>query len=356
MTVDRWRTVEGGHSKIMAFKGTNDESKRLDWIQLTTGKEFSRLLYPNPVCFLSTCDQGYAFNDITSSFELSSSEVEFNESNCGPGIDNEPKHETVGKKNVMVLSWITPTNNCGKFMFSINRNRFSTSLLAPLVAQSTSVLNRWNERRENFRTGIEFALSVPVKGMEELVLNVGSVSGRFGSKFHASHSCDCEETIQMDHMEFSQLSNRQRKKRKKEKFSQHGIPGLIPVKSFCLSSTSNSPLKQSSAFFVIQGTVAHLHCRTYAVVGTPPLDAQSNGKTDHCAMQQLAIDQDHLLIMAEVLEAAVHPMYWEEKKLLFRPQSKSSCSAMETEEDEVPPYLTFFGSQTFGYVTSSTLK
>lgn len=34
-------------------------------------------------------------------------------------------------------------------------------------------------------------------------------------------------------------------------------------------------------------------------------------------------------------------LYWDNDKLLFRPQSS-----------EVPPYLKFFGSQTFGYVTS----
>jgi len=336
----------------------NDEPKRLDWIHLTTGKEFSRLLYPNPVFFLSTCDQGSnASDDVTSSSDLSSRKVECKETDVGLDVANEPLHETVGKKNVMVLSWITPTNNRGRFMFSINRNRYSASLLAPIVAQTASETNIWNEHRENFITGVVFALSVPVKGMEELVLNVGSVSGRSGSKFHAAHSRDCEETIQMGHIESSQLSNRQQKKRKKEEFSLHGIPGLIPVTSCCSSSSSTSHLKQSTSLFVIQGTVAHLHCRTYAVVGTPSLDSRSKGRTDHCTMQQPAIDQNHLLIMAEVLEAAVHPSYWDEKKLLFRPQNKSkSCSAMETEEDEVPPYLTFFGSQTFGYVTSSTLK
>eukprot|EP00804_Cyclotella_cryptica_P018653 CCRYP_007160-RA/>CCRYP_007160-RA protein AED:0.46 eAED:0.46 QI:0/-1/0/1/-1/1/1/0/190 len=190
--------------------------------------------------------------------------------------------------------------------------------------------------------------------MEELVLNVGSVSGRFGSKFPTTQSRECDETISTSDMESRQFSNRQRKQRKKEEFSQHGIPGLIPIPPCFSSSSSTSLLRQSSTLFVIRGTVAHLRCRTYAVVGTPSLEAQSkNEKANHCAAQLLAIDKDHLLIMAEVLDAAVHPLYWDKKKSLFRPQSKSeSCSAMETEENEVPPYLTFFGSQTFGYVTS----
>jgi hypothetical protein len=32
----------------------------------------------------------------------------------------------------MVLSWLTPTNNQGRFAFSINKSRYSASLLAPL--------------------------------------------------------------------------------------------------------------------------------------------------------------------------------------------------------------------------------
>ena len=58
-------------------------------------------------------------------------------------------------------------------------------------------------------------------------------------------------------------------------------------------------------------------------------------------MHSPIIDDDHLLIMAEVTDAYVHPSYWDDMKKLFRPVSK-----------EVPPYLKFFGSQTFGYVTS----
>lgn len=58
-------------------------------------------------------------------------------------------------------------------------------------------------------------------------------------------------------------------------------------------------------------------------------------------MHSPVIDDDHLLIMAEVIDAYIHPSYWDEKKQLFRPRSSA-----------VPPHLKFFGSQTFGYVTS----
>ena len=43
--------------------------------------------------------------------------------------------------------------------------------------------------------------------------------------------------------------------------------------------------------------------------------------------------------MAEVIDAHVHSSYWDATKKQFRPM-----------RDDVPPYLTFFGAQTFGYV------
>jgi hypothetical protein len=40
--------------------------------------------------------------------------------------------EGAASNNVMLLSWLTPTNNQGRFAFSINKSRYSASLLAPL--------------------------------------------------------------------------------------------------------------------------------------------------------------------------------------------------------------------------------
>ena len=111
-----------------------------EWVELHEKKEFSRLLYTNPVCFLSTSRT-------------------FEDGNNGSKDDDD-----VGgaSRNVMVLSWLTATNNEGRFMFSLNRHRHTASIL---------------------REGCEFVLSVPTKGMEELVLSVGRCSGRWGSKF-----------------------------------------------------------------------------------------------------------------------------------------------------------------------------
>jgi len=114
-----------------------------------------------------------------------------------------------------------------------------------------------------------------------------------------------------------------------------------------------------SSLFSIKGTVAHLKCRTYAVIGTPTVaetlteskDRNNGGKAERETADSIecddtippGIDHEHLLVMAEVIDAYVHPSYWDVNKLLFRPLST-----------DVPPYLTFFGSQTFGYVMSGS--
>lgn len=238
--------------------------------------------------------------------------------NTANTINNIEQYRAI-QRNVMVLSWLTPTNNQGKFMFSINKSRYSASLLAPHV----------DDCSDKHKIGVDFTLCVPTKGMEQLVLDVGSVSGQFGSKFSSSQISG--QVVDADGQS-SQLSNRKRKKMEQEQFSKHGIPGLIPVPFGCLSHSSSSNTSQlTSDLFAIQGTIAHLHCRTYGIMASP------GSHKSH------AIDDDHLLVLAEVLDAYVQSFYWDSNKLLFCPQGH---------ETEVQPYLTFFGSQMFGYVTA----
>lgn len=233
----------------------SEEKVAISWIHLTEPKQFSRLLYTNPVCFLSTCD-------------------------------NE------GPTNVMVLSWLTATNNEGRFMFSLNRRRHTASLLSK---------------------DCDFELSVPTLGMEDLVLNVGNTSGRWGSKFMTNKSKPMEQQLEKSENAHEvpnvPLSNRQKKKQARR------TPG---VKGLDVMPFGN----HDGSAFVIAGTVAHLQCKAYNII------------------QESLIDDNHLLILAEVTRAYVKPSYWCSDKNLFRPTAK------------VPPYLTFFGSQTFGYVSS----
>lgn len=300
-----------------------------DWIHLTSGKEFSRLLYTNPVCLLSTVD---------SSNEPSGDQVTIKKCNRDGATSekNEPSTHINLQRNVMVLSWLTATNNSGRFLFSINKSRYSTELLA--TQRSGDIDSHAH------KTGLEFSLSVPVKGMEELVKDVGSISGRCCCKFQSnSTSPNGEESrIRTDRPEGTcdNLSNRQRKKLRLDTIKNNGILGLIPV------PLGYAGTLERSGLFAIKGAVAHLRCRTYAVIGPHPSDSLGEMSNNANNTKRPSIDDDHLLIMAEVIDAYVHPSYWDPTKLLFCPQQIEG-------EETVSPYLTFFGSQTFGYVVSS---
>lgn len=351
--------------------GPSDDGPR--WIHLKGGgKELSRLLYPNPVCFLTTARSltandrppchpqdaaprnAAAIDDASSGAFAGSSEPGTGSPSGGVNPGGVP-----AERNVMVLSWLTPTNNQGRFMFSINKSRYTASLLSPSI-DATCRKRRYSQTRSsnddsgcdeaqsnsnNFRTGVEFALSIPTRGMEQMVLDVGSISGRFGSKF----AQDGQKNSGIDVASCTQqnLSNRQRKKIRKQRLATHGVEGLVGV-PLGSSSPSVQDGTSQSAPFAIKGTVAHLRCRTYAVLGSQGSAGESGAAAaqrrcdDGAQSQPPVIDDEHLLIMAEILDAYVHPMYWDEKKLLFRPLDGSA-----------PPYLTFFGAQTFGYVVSS---
>jgi len=267
-----------------------------EWLKLTDKKDFSRLLYTNPVCFLSLAPCPRT-NDESSAAIVSTHQI---------------------NRNVMVLSWLTATNNSGRFMFSLNKWRHSASTLVPTDSGTGRP-----------KTGVEFVLSVPVKGMEQLVLNVGSTSGKWGSKFQDDYSAEgnlygegeCANNIVGDSADAPNLSNRQKKKLKRQQFAK-GVPHLVGIPFGC--SDSSRPCEKSSDHLVaIQGTCAHLKCHTYNIVSAP----------EH------VIDENHHLVMAEVTSAFVHSSYWDSSKNQFRPMSR-----------DVSPYLTFFGSQKFGYI------
>jgi len=230
------------------------------WVELSPGGHLSRLLYTNPVCFLGT----------TSAAQ---------------------------QKNVMVLSWLTATNNAGGFMFSICKRRYTASNL-----------NNNNEK-DAF-----FTLSVPVRGMEELVRGVGSVSGSVGSKFPQDHPHALTNATTAVGSSAAPQSKRQKKKLLHQ--GKSGVPGLKSVPITIPVGGGDAKL------FAIAGTVAHLVCKV-------------------CRILDETIDEEHRLVLAQVERAWVHPDYWDADRHLFRPLQK-----------ETAPYLTFFGSQQFGYVVT----
>lgn len=111
------------------------------------------------------------------------------------------------------------------------------------------------------------------------------------------------------------LSKRQAKKQKRNSL---GVDGLSAV-------PCGMRLSEDEDFetFAVHGTVAHLQCQVYSMM-----------------KEAAVIDDEHYLVFCEVTRAFVHASYWDRDKSLFRPQ------------DQSPPYLTFFGSQTFGYIVS----
>ena len=175
-----------------------------------------------------------------------------------------------------MLSWLTASNNNGQFVFSLNRRRYTTEIL-----QSA------------------FVLCVPVAGMEDLVRDVGSISGLTVNEFKKAPDNEGEAQNANE-----PISKRQRKKMLQET----GIPNLCSVIVF-----ENQ--------IAIEGTVAQSQCKI---------------------LQPLHRDDDHTIFLAQVEQARVRSDYWDPVKLMFRP------------DDGVAPYLTFFGSQTFGYARTRT--
>lgn len=246
------RVEDNAAAKPSTLRQHEDDDTKC-WVELIEGRKLARLLYTNPVSFLTTCSP-----------------------------QNQPQ------KNVMVLSWLTATNNNGQFMFSLSKRRHTASML---------------------QEGAFFSLSIPVRGMEELVRNVGSVSGRFGSKF-PSDNIKHEASL-------SRVEAPKSKRQKKKLLRQgEGVPQLesVPIVD-----------NQHHQLFAIRGTVARMVCQVNRIL-------------------EGVIDAEHLLVLAVTHRALVRTDYWDQEKVLFRPM-----------EVDTAPYLTFFGSQTFGYVVSEPI-
>ena len=105
---------------------SGEEGGATAWVELDDPKLRSRLLYANPVCFLTT-------------------------------VDLERR-----RRNAMVVSWLTPINNHGVFVMAINKQRHSASLI--------------QARRT-------FGLSPATAGTEDLLLAIGRSHGHLCDKF-----------------------------------------------------------------------------------------------------------------------------------------------------------------------------
>jgi flavin reductase (DIM6/NTAB) family NADH-FMN oxidoreductase RutF len=125
-----------------------DEKERLllhrsDEVVQIKGNMMCRLLYPNPVCLLTVYDPQTTETEATTT----------------TAITNNRRHHLM---NVMTITWLTPIDNSGLFVCSINKKRYTAELL-----NVSSV----------------FVLNVPTRDMEHTILRIGSCSGRDIDKF-----------------------------------------------------------------------------------------------------------------------------------------------------------------------------
>jgi hypothetical protein len=302
---------------------------RQTWIHLekteSNGKEFSRLLYPNPVCFL--CHRSRCVDDPTKIKK----EV------------TQKHHRIAGEEygqyyqdNVMVVSWLTPTNNHGKFVMSLNKRRCTAQgLVAAFSAIPSSAA--YAERLE---PKARFTLCVPVAGMEAMVLAVGGTSGRVSSKFgpDVDVSKDATSFGTSNTVPIQNAPSKRQEKKRRQLLLGKGIPNLGQT---LYGTQDDFDGGKNFDVFCVNGTVAHLLCNVDQVVGNE-ISQTLDGCDKESANTHNVVDDDHYLVSSTIEDAYCHSDYWDATKKLFRPKDSS-----------VPPFLTFFGSQTFGYTTTS---
>ncbi|KAG7394038.1 hypothetical protein PHYBOEH_005896 [Phytophthora boehmeriae] len=219
----------------------------------------SRLLYPNPVCLLSVCSpDGSA-------------------------------------RSVMTITWLTAINNQGGFVCSVNASRHTAKFM-----HSKAI----------------FVLNVPVRGMEELILAIGSSSGADVDKFSQLQVATCapgggdltksseEQDSTLTSESTPTPSDLKKRKLSKKELARQEIAAAA---------------RQSVA---LRDCVAHLLCRVETVTE----------------------DDGHLLLRCSQLAGWSRQAYWDGRNFI------------PLEGTDAEPYLTFLGSKVFGYVLPSGNK
>ena len=343
------------------------------WIELTEKKQFSRLLYTNPVCFLCCCGSksSSSHDDTDDAIDNNGAAAILTSGTSGDGVKSSQTQQEQNfvmnnvSHNVMVLSWLTATNNTGQFMFSINRRRHTASLLLniPKEEEYPNAEVGQHHSPASMKVGTFFTLSVPIQGMEEMVLSVGRVSGKDTNKFTAScpkSNVTNDDDIKDDGQyrqqpsKLAKVNHKKSRRHEKKRSVVVPVPGLkaIPIPISCYtdhSSLGSSSISASSPLVYIDGTVAYMVCQLVHILD------------DNCH------NNDHFILLGQIHGAKVLSTYWDIPKNLFRPmpvhddtpncandKTNDTTTAVATGSRTVPPYLTFFGSQTFGYVVAST--
>mmetsp|Transcript_10037 Transcript_10037/g.25046 ORF Transcript_10037/g.25046 Transcript_10037/m.25046 type:complete len:319 (+) Transcript_10037:44-1000(+) len=278
----------------------------------------SRLLYTNPVCLLSTfceaeqldCEMVQDEQPHQRADEIAKTEqpgAEAQEIVQDTIVEASPHQVSTTtalcSRALMTITWLTATSNAGEFVCSLNRTRSSYALLKRVR---------------------KFVLNVPVKGMEELVRQIGSC-----------HSAELD---------------------KYERFALDLCrPGGGPLSPTALPSADPSGLLQrdpSELSIAERKLVQHTRreVRRQAEAALLRREQDRNALALRCCVAHLVCEvtslceesvAGHGLFCCRITHAYVRSAYWDGK--CFAPRDPTT-----------PPYLTFFGSGRFGYVRAET--
>ena len=180
------------------------------------------------------------------------------------------------------------------------RNAMTISWLT-CMNNAGDVLLSLNTRRHSAAavvSGRDFGLSIPTADLAALVLAVGGRSGRKGPKFGAVPGL---AAVAPDVAEAP----------------KNGFAALMDDSSDDDDAPAASPDRPPPLFYV-DGCVARLRCRV-----TATLDGG---------------DDEHHVLVAKIEDAHVREDYWDGK-------------TFGAESADLPPFLAFLGSQTFGHVS-----
>ena len=218
----------------------------------------SRLLYPNPVCALTVRDAG-----------------------------------DTGRRNVMIISWLTAIDNHGRFVCSLNEGRHTA---------------RFIEEEE-----AHFVLNPITLGMQELATAVGGCSGAEVDKFARFSLRACrpgwapeegEEEEKEEEEEGREAKAAPPRRKKKQQLSQKA------QRAAAVQAAARTTVA------LVDGVAAHLLCSVQSIQRSP----------------------GHLICSCEIIAAWCRPEYW-------------SGRSFGSQAPDVPPLLSFLGSGEFAVMT-----
>jgi flavin reductase (DIM6/NTAB) family NADH-FMN oxidoreductase RutF len=289
---------------------------------------------------------------------------------CPVCILTTPKSEAHPYPNAMTLSWLCPVNNQGLFTFSINEKRHTATRLhaAHLASESSG-------------EAAEFVLNIPVQGMEEMVLGIGSCSGAKGDKLERLKIPLCvpgwnplpgqgEAFSEInpfagleDENEDSEVDEQPVRNELKPKASEASNPFAALEDDDAEEEEGEGKEEEAACTLQTAAAGEPKRKRDDAVPtglrdgkkkrqkGTP--DTPAEYSVEHlvaipacvahlaCRVRDMRAVDGQWLCTAMIERVFVRPEYWSGK--VFMPQN-----------DEVPPFMSFVGSQKFGYVQAAT--